>query len=835
MKTFLNLARKETRTMLLHPSLLFAAAFFVLLDSFAFFIIVSRPGGGYAVFDEMAMFLLFTSIFLHPFVSMNSFAEENAEGTLETLLTAPVGHSAAVVAKFAACMVFVLLSLIPAFVYAALLDYGGNLDWRAAGTAFVALFALGALAMAIGLFVSALTISPAAAAAGSGGVLIFLAVCADIDPYAGKAANFFNSLSFIPHAKRWIAGELDTRGLAYFASSTALFLFYAWLSLGARGLGRRVATRTSRRRMFFTYILVCAGFVAVLGQAALFHIKGVWESGTPLLGPALRRLPWFWFLPAAVAVVAFVWSVFTYRAARRAERRRRPTKTRKYATLSDNQVSGAPKLYYREAQRTQRGIVLAAVAALVVVLNLNWLSHYPFRTFQNSAGFSFLSILRGRSWDVTQEGRNSLSPDTQRVLDGLQGRAHVYAFFPADKEYQGVPLAEELRRLLARYSDYNGMVASAFSDPVNDPDRTRTLARELDLPLQGLEDKLVIEYQGRRLEVPASGLASPPDWRAQMAGDVKWVFDGERGVTQALMRLLDPRVPTVFFTYGHRELSLVEGTYPDRSASRFTRAVAQNNMRVRQHVFSALQPPPPECDILVVAAPRTPFAMHEVEALSEYLDRGGRLLLLAPPPDDERAIEEGDPLNDLAFAMGGSCRDDLVRDRTHNDNDVQVRPLARVKGSGDESLAFVFPAARSIRDNPLSTENGWNCERLVETYPTSLAYPAAGGDPRPGPFTMVYRSVKETEGRESRVAVVASGRVAADSDIRRGGNEALLVGLVQWLAGREEAYLTSPRPWVNRRLNLVDSELRGILWLALVGLPLAWLLAGLSVWWIRKE
>ncbi|MDR1613622.1 MAG: Gldg family protein [Planctomycetota bacterium] len=835
MGTFSALAKKEMLTGILHPAVLFAAAFFALLDSFAFFLIVSRPGGGYAVFDEMALFMLFTAIFLYPLVSMNAFSEENAEGTLETLLTAPVGHFSAIAAKFTACLAFVAVSLLPGLVYAVLLDYGGNLDWRATAAAFLALFAVGALAMAIGIFISALTVSPAAAAAGSGGVLVFMAISADIDPYGGGLANFLNSLSYVPHAKRWIAGELDTRGLIYFLSAAALFLFYAWLSLGARGQGKRAVTRTSRRRALFTCLLICLGFILLVAQLALFHIKGVWESGTPLLGPTLRRLPWNWFLPAVLSALCFLWSVFTYRAARRSARQAVPARSRKYATLSDKQVLGAAKLYYAATRRSRLGVAIAAVAALAIVLNLNWLAHYPFRTFQNSRNLSVLSALRGRSWDVTQEKRNSLSAETRRVLDGLQGRARIYAFFAADGEFHGVPLAEELRRLFARYGDYNGMVSSAFADPVNDPERAQTLARGLDLPPQGLENRLIVEYQGRRLEAPVSWLASPPDWRAQMAGDTRWVFDGERGVTQALMHLLDPRVPTVFFSYGHREHSIVENASSDRSVSRFARALAQNNMRIRQFILSADQPPPPECDILVVAAPRTPFADRDVDNLRKYLERGGRLLLLAPQPEGGLFLEENDPLNALVFEMGGSVRDDIVYDASRNDGGVETAPLGRLKGSGDGGLAFAFPGSRSIRDNPRSLENGWNCERLVETFPSSVARRMRDGDPRPGPFTMVYRAVKEAEGRESRVVLVSSGRLAADSDIRRGDNESLVVGLAQWLAGREESYLTTPRPWINRRLTLVDSELRGILWLALVALPLAWLLAGLGVWWARKD
>ena len=480
---------------------------------------------------------------------------------------------------------------------------------------------------------------------------------------------------------------------------------------------------------------------------------------------------------------------------------------------------------------------MAAAAALVLAVNVNWLASYPFGTFANSPRLSFLSRLRGRSWDVTAERRNSLSPETQRVLDGLQGRAQIYSFFPSDKDYRDVPLADEIRRLLTRLADYNGLVLAAFADARNEPDRARELARELALEEDGLEDMLVIDYQGRRIDVPAASLVSPPDWRAQMAGDSRWVFAGEKGLTQALMRLSDPRVPTVYFVHGHRELSLVEGSRPDRSIARFSRALARNNMRVRQYAFAANRDIPPECDILVVAAPREPYLERETAAIASYLGKGGRLLLLAPSADDDYPADDEDSLNRLVFAMGGSFRNDQVRDAVNNENDRPFYPRGRVTGSGESGVSLVFPLTRTIRDNPRSPENGWSREKMVESYPSAAAYPLAERDgvPRPGPFTFAYRAARDAEERDARVVVVASGRMASDSDIGYGANEALLVGMAQWLAGREESSLTSARPWVDRRLRLTGTETRAALWLALVAMPLIWVLAGMLTWWARKD
>lgn len=833
MRRFLALTRKEIGGLLLSPPILFATAFFVLLNSFAFYLTIAREVVALAIFDDIALFMLFSSIIMFPLVSMHSFSEENATGTMETLLTAPIGNLTAVLAKYTGAMAFAVLYLAHGLVYAMLLAYGGNLDWNSTITAFLALVAVGSLAMSLGVFVSSLTRSPVAAAAGTGGILIFMAVAADLDPYSGTLSDILHSISFMPHAKRWIAGQIDTRGLVYFLSGTALFLFYAWLTIGSRKLDKKSADPTVRRRLTVTYVLVSAGFIMLLIQVAVLHVNGFWESGMPFGTTGMARIPGRWFLPILLSVTGFVWSIFTYRAARRAERRTEPPKNFKYVTMTDSQVMKAPRYYYEENLRARRRVTLAALAALIIVLNINWLSHYPFRTFADGR-LRFLTMLQERSWDVSQDGRNSLSATTQRALDSLQGRVQIYSFFTEGLQAHDVPVAEETRRLLDRYTDHNAQVSITFADALREPELAGRLAVELELKPENLAELLVIDYQGRRMTLAAATLAVPPDWRRQAAGDNRWIFDGENRITQAIMHLADPRVPNVFFTYGHMEHSLAGRGFPERTASRLVRAMAGANMRVRQHSVAFGGEIPADCDVLVIAAPRLAFREDEVAEITRYLDRGGRLLVLAPVAGPETKAEE-DPLNQFLFDIGGSYRDDIMEDRQNNDNRQFLAPMGKTKGSVEGSVDMVFPFTRTIRDNPRSVENGWTCERLIESYPASVAASLINGEMRPGPFTLIYRSAKSTDVREARVVVVASGRMAADSDITRGANEALIMAMTQWLAGREETRDTPPRSWIDRRLALTGPQLRAVLWIGVVGLPLVWLIAGISVWLVRRD
>ncbi len=837
MHKFLALTRKEAADILKNPPILFATAFFILLDSFAFYLTTVRQATPVAEFGEIALFILFTSIILYPFVSMHSLAQNNADGTIETLLTAPVGTFSVVLAKYSGAMLFVLLHLLHGLVYAVLLDYGGNLDWYAVIPAFLALVAFGSIAMSLGVFISSLTTSPVAAAAGTGGILLFLAIVAGLDPYSGNAANLLYSMSYLPDCRRWISGEIDLSGCVYFISVTAFCLLMAWLAINNREPANQPVSAVVRRRLTVTYLLVLVGFVLLALQAAIIHIKGFWEGGHPFT-TAFDSLPLPWFLPLLFAAGAFVWSTLTFRAARRAQKNdaggyRNP----KYATISDTAVMKAPIYYYEENNRASRRLYLTAFASLVILVNINWLSHYPWRTFADSRPpLRYLTLLQDRSWDFTREGINSLSPVTRRALDSLQGRMQFYSFLPEDLAVHDVPVAVETRHLLERYHDYNTQFNVSFADAVREPELAKQLAEELDIKPENLAGSIVADYQGRRIAIPAASLAAPPDWRRQSAGDDRWVYDGERRITQTVMHLADPRVPRILFSYGHLESSLAGGIHPDRTASRLARALAGANMQVRQHSISQTGGIPSSCDVFVIASPRVHFKAEETEVLRNYLTGGGRLLVLAPGAGPDYTAAD-DPLNNLLFELGGSYRDDIIEDKKNNDHGQALAPLGRSRGGGEGggAVGLVFPLARSIRDNPRVTENGWTSERMIESYPEAISTAMGSGEKRPGPFTLAYRSAAQGEAREARLVVMASGRMVSDADIGRGANEALMLAMVHWLAGREETGEMPARAWIDRRLWLTGAQLRGLMWIALVGLPLAWVLAGVSVWWLRRE
>src|ERR1041384_305726 len=103
-----------------------------------------------------------------PVITMRLFALEKYSGTFETLMTAPVGDLAVVLAKFSAALIFFMVMWLPLLASIFILSHYTNgpaaVDWGGIGGTFFGIFLLGCLYMAIGCFASALTRSQIIAA-----------------------------------------------------------------------------------------------------------------------------------------------------------------------------------------------------------------------------------------------------------------------------------------------------------------------------------------------------------------------------------------------------------------------------------------------------------------------------------------------------------------------------------------------------------------------------------------------------------------------------------------------------------------------------------------------
>lgn len=129
--------------------------FYLLVRSFAGAAEASIDQGPVQAFFGGDVFYYLPLILICPAITMRLFAEERRSGTVETLLTAPVGTTGVVLAKFAAAMVAYAAMWAPTFLYLVIMKRGGDIDWRVVGTSYLGVFGVGAQYVALGTMMSA--------------------------------------------------------------------------------------------------------------------------------------------------------------------------------------------------------------------------------------------------------------------------------------------------------------------------------------------------------------------------------------------------------------------------------------------------------------------------------------------------------------------------------------------------------------------------------------------------------------------------------------------------------------------------------------------------------
>ena len=196
---------------------------------------------GYAEMDGFFSLVPYLFMFLISAITMRSFAEERKEGTYVLLATRPLTDTQIIFAKYLACIVLVLFSLLPTLVYYySISQLGlpkGNIDTGAVVGSYIGLFLLGNAFTAIGIFASSITKNQIIAFA----IAVFLCFFAysgfnsvsQITALAGIESVLVN-IGVAEHYQSISRGVLDTRDLVYFITFVALFLGLTKLAIGGR-------------------------------------------------------------------------------------------------------------------------------------------------------------------------------------------------------------------------------------------------------------------------------------------------------------------------------------------------------------------------------------------------------------------------------------------------------------------------------------------------------------------------------------------------------------------------------------------------------------------------
>ncbi|MCX7049779.1 MAG: ABC transporter permease subunit [Candidatus Sumerlaeota bacterium] len=162
---------------------------------------------------------------LIPAATMRLWAEERKSGTIELLLTLPLKLSTAILGKFIASWIFILIALILTFPVPLTVMYLGHPDKGAIMAGYFGSFMLAGGFLGIGLSMSALTRNQIVSFILSA-ALCFMFVLCGLDPVLrfvsswapGWLLQTVSSISFLTHFMSFTRGLVGMNNLIFFVS-----------------------------------------------------------------------------------------------------------------------------------------------------------------------------------------------------------------------------------------------------------------------------------------------------------------------------------------------------------------------------------------------------------------------------------------------------------------------------------------------------------------------------------------------------------------------------------------------------------------------------------------
>ena len=233
MNKAIAIARKELAAYFKSPIAYIILVVTVGVFNVFFYLIIDTNAE--ATLRDVFKVMEFMFVFIVPLLTMRTFAEEKAAGTMEFLMTTPTSNTAIVWGKFLGSLLFFSLIIAASLAYYVIIECFAQPDRAAVFTGYLGIWLEGALFIAVGLLVSSLTRSQIVAAIGTYLVLFSLYFSLSFIQYTqGGAETLVRYISTMTHAENLAAGLFSTSDLIYYLSGIVFCLVLTRISIENR-------------------------------------------------------------------------------------------------------------------------------------------------------------------------------------------------------------------------------------------------------------------------------------------------------------------------------------------------------------------------------------------------------------------------------------------------------------------------------------------------------------------------------------------------------------------------------------------------------------------------
>jgi len=449
-------------------------------------------------------------------------------------------------------------------------------------------------------------------------------------------------------------------------------------------------------------------------------------------------------------------------------------------------------------------------------------------------GANYLANRHTKRVDLTENQRYSLSDQTKKVVQGLEEEVTI-TYFQRERDMGAG------RDRLREYQTLSDKLKVEFVDPVQKPAR----AQAFDVTAV---PTLILQRGERRERISSAS---------------------EQDVTNALIKVTRDATKRVCVVEGQGERSTEDTA--ERGFSGAKSALTTALYEVQSLFLLREKAVPEECSVVVVAGPEKDFAPEAISPLREFVRGGGKALVMLEPefkesfPNLVGLLEEwnlqvgNDVVVDISGVgqiFGASELHPLVMDYPSHEitKDFRVMSLfagARSVQAGEGTVEGVTAqdlartSDQSWAETTLTLEGALEFEEESDRLgPISLAAVATvtaeapasdaveteeGADAEDGDDTE-----DEKKPLEGRVVAVGDADFASNQLLGFQGNQDFFLNVVAWLAEDADLISIRPKDSENQSLFLSRQVQQNVAWVALVILPLIFVVAGVVTWWRRR-
>jgi hypothetical protein len=440
----------------------------------------------------------------------------------------------------------------------------------------------------------------------------------------------------------------------------------------------------------------------------------------------------------------------------------------------------------------------------------------------------------GLRFDLTDSRIYEISDETVRFLQNELNEEIRITVLSSENYYIDVASYSPIREVLLRYSSLSGgKIKIDYVDPYVNPE---VVSKYNTLGNINVRDIIIESDKRFKVLIPADLYAINTDYETEetyISG-----LQAEQKLSSAIMYCIIDELPKALRVQGHGESNYTE-----------LNSLLISGNYVVDTINLSVNDIPDDCEMLIIAAPKSDFTVEEVEKLDNYFDRKGNAMVFYDISVPELPVFER-----FMSDWGVRYEKVLVADSQQMiSHPTNIAPSLMSHGMTESIYStnqyVIVPSARAI--TLLYQEQGWRTTsgllvsssasygKMISDGATISTYTKESGDLN-GPFQVCVISeqnvVKNLENNYSRILFCSSG-MAANSMLQTDAflNSRFFVQAINYMNESAEAILVEPKYYTSTQLNILGSQASAVFWFMCVIIPAGTLALGIGIWVKRRN